>query len=53
MKPVLMQDNSTCKLQSQMTFRLYTSFLKLGSHYPPPLAGLFDLQILMRFTFKI
>jgi hypothetical protein len=25
-------DNSTCKLQSQMTFRLCTLFLKLGSH---------------------
>ena len=27
------QDNSTGKLQSQMTFRLCTLFLKLGSHY--------------------
>jgi hypothetical protein len=36
---LLMQDNSTCKLQSQMTFRLCTSFLKLGFHYSPPLAG--------------
>ena len=28
-----LRDNSTYKLQSQMTFRLYTLFLKLGSHY--------------------
>ena len=27
------RDNSNCKLQSQMTFRLCTLFLKLGSHY--------------------
>jgi general secretion pathway protein K len=31
--PPLMRDNSTSKLQSQMTFRLRTSFLKFGSHY--------------------
>ena len=29
----LWRNNSTCKLQSQMTFRLCTLFLKLGSHY--------------------
>jgi len=29
------------------------SLSKFGSHYPPPFAGLFDLQILMRLTFKI
>ena len=37
-----LRDNSTCKLQSQMTFRLCTLFLKLGSHYfrePPAPAG--------------
>jgi hypothetical protein len=32
---LLMQDNSTCKLQC-------TSFLKLGSHYPP-LRGIVQL----------
>ena len=26
--------DSTCKFQSQMTFRLCTLFLKRGSHYP-------------------
>ena len=28
--------NSTIKFQSQMTFRLCTTFLKLGSHYSTP-----------------
>ena len=34
-KPLRMQDNSTCKLKC-------TSFLKLGSHYPP-LRGIVQL----------
>ena len=36
--------NLTCKLQSQMTFRLCTLFLKLGSHYNLPIPMRFALN---------
>jgi hypothetical protein len=42
----LVQDNSTFKLQ-------YTLFLKFGSHCPPLIAGLFDLQISIHCAFEI
>ena len=45
-RSMLMQDNSIYKFQS-------TPFLKLVSHYPPLVAGLFDLQISIHFVFEI
>jgi len=46
-------DNSTCKFQSQMTFRLCTLFLKMGSHNPLPKRDCSTYQFPQRSSRKL